>query len=148
MTVYRWDPFADLASVRRDMSRLLDDTRIPVRGSSELHRESRVLGLPLDAYVTSQEVVITAAVPGLDPDEVEVALQGDTLTIRGEFRRPLENVEYIFQERPYGVFQRSVKINIGIDPDRAEASFDKGILTIILPKSAPARSRTIEVKPG
>jgi HSP20 family protein len=136
----------DLYSLRREMSRLMEEGFTPSRFTRMIRPEERRMRLPLDAYATSEEIVITAAVPGLDPDDAEITLEGDTLHIRGEFRAPLENVDYLFQERPYGPFSRSVTINVPINAERAEAKFDKGILTIILPKTAEAKTRVIEVK--
>jgi HSP20 family protein len=126
----------------------MDESWIPSRITRMVEPEMRTLRLALDAYATDEEVVITAAVPGLDPDQVEITLEDALLTISGEFRAPLENVRYLFQERPYGRFSRSVKINVEIDAERAEAKFDKGILMVILPKSERAKAKVIEVKSG
>jgi HSP20 family protein len=101
--------------------------------------------LPLDAYVTEEEIVITAPVPGLDPDNVEITIDDDTLTIKGTLNPSLENVEYLFQERPYGQFSRSVKINVPVEADQAEAKFENGVLTLILPKSTEARTKVIKI---
>ena len=76
--------------------------------------------LPLDAYVTADEIVVLANMPGVKPEEVEITIEGDTLTIRGERPRPLENVDYVMQERPFGKFQRTLNINIPVDANKAE----------------------------
>jgi HSP20 family protein len=146
MSILRWDPMDELDTFRREMSRLMDAGMSPFRSGRMARGDRGVMALPLDAYSTDQEIVITAAIPGLEPDDIELTMEEQTLTIRGEFRAPLENVNYLFQERPYGQFSRSVTINVPIDADRAEAKFDKGILTIILPKAEHARARVIEVK--
>jgi HSP20 family protein len=146
MSILRWDPMDDFDSIRREMSRLMDAGMSPFRSGRMSRGERGAMALPLDAYSTDEEIVITAAVPGLDPDEIELTLEDQALTIRGEFRAPIENVNYLFQERPYGPFSRSVTINVPIDADRAEAKFDKGILTIILPKAEHARAKVIQVK--
>ena len=72
-------------------------------------------------------------------------MEGDTLTIKGEINSPLENVEYLFQERPYGPFSRSVKINVPVEVGQAEAKFENGVLTLILPKSKEARAKVIKI---
>jgi HSP20 family protein len=138
----------DLYALRREMARRMGGSWVPSRITQMVNPEEREMRLPLDAYATDEEVVITAAVPGLDPDQVEITLEDDLLTISGEFRAPLENVRYLFQERPYGRFSRSVKINVAIDAERAEAKFEKGILMVILPKSERAKPKVIEVKAG
>lgn len=146
MTILRWDPMDDLYVLRREMARRMGESWVPSRITQIIEPEERALRLPLDAYATDEEVVITAAVPGLDPDQVDITLADDLLTISGVLRAPLENVRYLFQERPYGKFSRSVRINVGIDAERAEAKFEKGILMVILPKSERARPKVIEVK--
>ena len=148
MTILRWDPLDELYAFRREMARRMDASWVPARVVRMVEPGDRALRLPLDAYATDEEVVITAAVPGLDPDQVEISLEDDLLTISGKFQAPLENVRYLFQERPYGSFSRSVKINVDIDADRAEAKFEKGILMVILPKAERARPKVIEVKAG
>ena len=146
MSILQWDPIEELFSVRREMSRLVQEGLPSFRSGLPSRQGDRIMRLPLDAYATDEEIVITAAVPGLSPDDVEVSLEGTTLTVRGEFRAPLENVDYLFQERPFGLFRRSVTINVPIEVEQAEAKFDNGILTIILPKAAQARPKVIEVK--
>jgi HSP20 family protein len=128
------------------MSRLMEDSWLPHRFTQMVRPEERVMRLPLDAYTTDEELVITAAVPGLNPDDVEIVMEDDVLTIKGKFRAPLENATYLFRERPYGRFSRSVTINVPVDADQAEAKFDKGVLTVILPKLERARPKVIEVK--
>ena len=143
MTILRWDPMDDFHSVRREMNRLMHEA--PPMRWARMVRGGDVLRLPLDAYVTEEEIVITAPVPGLDPESGEITLDDDTLTIKGELNSPLENVEYLFQERPYGAFSRSVKINVPVEVDQAEAKFEKGVLTLVLPKSQEARTKVIKI---
>jgi len=146
MTILRWNPAEELYSLRREMSRLMEDSWLPYRLTQMVRPEERVMRLPLDAYTTDEELVITAAVPGLNPDDVEIVMEDDVLTIKGELRAPLENVTYLFQERPYGRFSRSVTVNVPVDAGQAEAKFDKGVLTVILPKLERVRPKVIEVK--
>ncbi len=111
------------------------------RGRGE--RETR---LPLDVYTTPSEIVLMANVPGLKPEDVSITLEGDTLSISGEIKPPMDNVDYIFQERPYGKFGRTLTINVPVDVEKTEATFDNGVLTITLPKSEAARPKTIKVE--
>jgi HSP20 family protein len=143
MSILRWDPVDDFYSLRREMNRLVNETS-PLRWARMIRGEN-AMHLPLDAYVTEEEIVITAPVPGLDPKNVDITLESDTLTIKGEINPPLENVEYLFQERPYGVFSRSVKINVPVEVDQAEAKFENGVLTLVLPKSKEARPKVIKI---
>lgn len=140
-TTVRWSPRRELVSLREAMDRLLEESlaekRVSRRGEARL---------PIDVYTTAEEIVVTAAVPGVLPEEVEVILEGETLTIRSELPAPLENVEYIFQERPYGRFSRVLTLNVPVDVDNIEATFNNGLLTLTLPKAAPVQSKTIKVK--
>ena len=140
-TTVRWSPRRELVSLREAMDRLFEETLADkqIRGQGEAR-------LPIDVYTTPSEIILRAAVPGVPPDEVEVTLEGDTLTIRGEVPGPLENVEYIFQECLYGRFSRALTLNVPIDVDNIEATFEHGMLTLTLPKTTPAQPRTIKVK--
>ena len=138
-TTVRWSPRRELVSLREAMERVLDEN-LGEKGLGE--RKGR---LPIDVYTTTSEIVIVAAVPGLSAEQVEVTLEDNTLTIRGELPPPLENVEYIFQERPFGRFSRALTLNVPIDADNVEATFDNGMLTLTLPKSVPTEPKTIKV---
>ena len=101
--------------------------------------------LPLDVYSTAEEIVLTASVPGLTPDEIGINIDGDRLTIEGELRAPLENVDYIFRERTYGKFTRVLTLNVAVDAEKAEAEFENGVLTLILPKAEASKPKMIKV---
>ena len=139
----RWDPFREAVSLREAMDRLFEDSFTPARGQTD--GKERVYRLPLDAYVTADEIIVLANMPGVKPEEVEITIEGDTLTIRGERPRPLENVDYVMQERQYGKFQRTLNINIPVDANKAEARYENGLLTLVIPKAEAAKPRVIQV---
>jgi HSP20 family protein len=85
-------------------------------------------------------------VPGLKPEDVEITLEGDTLTIKGEFKQPLENVQYLMNERLSGSFMRTLTINVPVQADKAEARFEDGVLTLVLPKAEEVRPKVIKVQ--
>jgi HSP20 family protein len=139
-----WDPITDMVTMQQAMDRLFEDSwerRMP-----GWRRGERVAALPLDVYSTADELVIQASVPGLSPDDVEVTIEGETLTIKGETRAPLDNVEYHIQERRYGPFSRTLTLNVPVQADQAEAVFDKGVLTLTIPKAQEVRPKVIKVK--
>lgn len=146
MTMISWDPVKDLVSFRSAMDRLIEESVVPGWSGRERKATERVLRLPVDAYVTENELVIKAAVPGLKPDEVEITLEGDKLSIKGELQAPLENVEYLLNERPYGAFARNFTLNMPVDVENTEAKFENGLLTLVLPKAEEARPRVIKIK--
>ena len=107
---------------------------------------SRRARLPIDAYATDNEIVVTTSIPGINPEEVEITLEGESLTIRGEIAPRLENVRNIFAERFHGPFSRTLQLNVPVDIDNIEATFDKGVLTLVLPKAEEARPKVIKVQ--
>jgi HSP20 family protein len=139
--VIRWSPARQLVRLSDAMDRMFDET-----WARPFARSEREFRLPLDVYTTPSEIVLTANVPGLKPEDVQVTLEGDTLSIYGEFKAPMENVEYIFQERSYGKFNRKLTINVPVDANKVEATFDSGVLTVTLPKAEAARPKTIKVE--
>jgi HSP20 family protein len=137
----------NLESLREEMGRWVEGGMSPLRSIGLARSGDRPMRLPLDAYTTDDEIVITAGVPGLQPEDIEITMEGDTLTIQGEFPKPLENVEYLFRERPQGRFRRSLTVNAPIVVEEAEAKFDNGILRLILPKAPEARPKVITITP-
>lgn len=144
MAMNRWDPFRDVVTLREAMDRLFEDSYAPARRTREDGGQRR-FRLPLDAYVTPEEIVIMANMPGVKPEDVEITLEGDTLSIRGNRPAPLENVNYVLQERTHGEFQRTLTINVPVDADKAEAKFENGLLTLTIPKAEAAKPKTIQV---
>ncbi len=117
------------------------------RRRAEQHNHTeRVYRLPVDAYETDDSIVLTASVPGLRPEDMDITLDGDTLIIRGEVNGVQEDVKYLLRERFHGKFERRLAINLPVDIQGAEATFDHGVLTLVLPKAEEARPRRIEVK--
>jgi len=133
-----WDPFMDLATMRRAMEPLFDE--------GWERRGERVATLPVDVYSTAGELVIQASVSGLGPDDVEITIESEMLTIRGEAKAPLDNVDYYIQERGYGPFSRRLTLNVPVQADQAEAVFDRGVLTLTIPKAEEVRPKVIKVK--
>lgn len=139
-------PFREMMSLREAMDRLFEESFVRPWSTWRRGTPEEPLRLPVDVYTTPDEIVVVASVPGLLPEEVDISIQGDTLTIRGELRPPLDNVEYLFQERPYGPFARSLVLNIPVDVEKAEAVFENGVLTLTLPKAEEIKPKTIKVK--
>ena len=147
MSILRWDPIENLESLREEMGQWVENGMSPLRTIGLGRSGERVMRLALDAYTTDDEIVITAAVPGMEPEDIEITMEGDTLTIEGTFPKPLENVDYLFRERPRGRFSRSLTVNAPILVEEAEAKFDKGVLRLVLPKAPEARPKVISIEP-
>jgi HSP20 family protein len=110
--------------------------------------DERAYALPLDVIAKDDEYVITAAVPGLEPDDLSVEVLGETVTIRGEIKSEQNGEQdgYLLQERRYGKFSRTLNFPVELDGAKAEASVENGVLTLRVPKAETARPKTIKVK--
>ncbi len=104
----------------------------------------------VDIKETDDQLLVNAEVPGLAPEDLEVTLTGDVLTIKGEKRQESEREEsgYHLVERRYGSFQRSFKLPAEVDREKLKASHRDGVLTVTLPKAAKPAPTQVEVKGG
>jgi len=144
MAIERWDPFREVISLREAMNSLLQESF--VRPGGILAQEG-LSALPLDVSETENEFVVKASLPGIKPDDVQITVHGDTLTIRGESKVEEEKKgeHWHIRERRSGVFQRSLSLSAPVDSDKAQAEFEHGVLTLTLPKSEAAKPRQIKV---
>ena len=144
----RWDPFREAVSLRDAMDRLLEDSFVRPRGewpTLARHEQS----LALDVYETDENLVVEASMPGTKPEEVDISVVGNTLTIKAEREEQREKKEegrYYFRERRYGAFQRSIGLPVDVDADKAEATFKDGVLKLSLPKAEEAKPKRIQVQ--
>ncbi len=146
MSVSRWEPFKEFMTLRQAMDRLFEDSI--VRPGRMWAEQSGRRYFPLDVYETKDAVILRAALAGVKPDEVDISVEGNTVTIRGETQAPAEDGTYLLQEQRYGPFSRSIEVEVPLQPDKAEASFKDGILTLSIPKAEEAKPRVIKVKTG
>jgi len=144
MAIERWDPFREAVSLRDAMNSLLQESFVRPGAMSG---QDGYATLPLDVAETENEFVIKAALPGVKPDDVQITVQGDTLTIRGESKAEEEKKgeRWHVRERRFGSFQRSVTLPTPVDSDKAQAHYEHGVLTLTLPKSEAAKPRQIKV---
>ncbi len=146
--VRRPSPFGELLSLRSAMDRLFDDSFVrPARWTGAFDGGP---GLPLDVSATSDEVRVDASLPGFKPEDVEITFEEGTLTIRGEANdeREQRDGSYLLQEIRRGSFSRSVSLPDGLEPERARATFDNGVLTIRIPKAEQVKPRQIRITPA
>jgi HSP20 family protein len=148
MSITRWDPFGDIVSLREAMNNLLEESFVrPRPGASQ---PGAPAGLALDVRETPEAFVISASVPGVPAENVEITVLGDTLRIRGE--RHEERTEdgqgqrWLLRERRFGAFERTVALPTTVKADAADADFKDGVLTITLPKAEEAKPRSIPVR--
>lgn len=144
MSLMRWDPFAEMRSLREVMDRLFDESF--VQPAAWLER-TMPGDLDLDLIETGDALVVKASVPGVKPEDVDITVQNNVLTIQGETREEREAAEgrYHRRERRYGSFRRSVALPVDVNADAADARFEDGVLTITLPKTEQARAKRIPI---
>jgi len=141
-----WEPFRDLISLREAMDRLFEESF--VRPRTDWLAPAKEGTLAVDMYTTDESVVVKAAIPGVKPEDIDISITGDTLTIKGEIRAEQEVAEekYIRRECRYGAFSRSLTLPTAVVSDKAEAEFENGVLTLTLPKAEEAKTKTITIK--
>ncbi len=147
----RWDPNREMMSLRDAMDRLFDDafTRpFALNRNGGASTGSSWSSPAIDLYQTEDDVVVKAVLPGIKPDDVQINVTGDVLTIRGEVKEQDEQKDkaWHIREQRWGSFERSVALPVGVISDKANAEFENGILTITLPKSEEVKPKTITVK--
>lgn len=148
MNVIRFNPFAEMTSLREQVNRLFDEMGV-TRAASREGNGPRVYAPLLNLHETREAVVVTVDLPGVERSAIDVQLAGDTLTIRGERKWDRkEGDHYLHVERPFGTFQRSVVIGCPVEADRVSASYRDGVLTITLPKAEAHKPRKVQIEMG
>ena len=145
-TIVRFDPFKGMSSLHGCMTRMLDESARRTRQ----HEEEYVSGswIPnVDVRETKESLVLQAELPGVDPKEVQVSVENSVLSLKGarNFEKATEGEAYHRVERTYGAFERSFTLPTNVDPDRIEAAYKYGILTLTLPKREEAKPKSINI---
>lgn len=142
--IMRWEPLRDMMTLRQAMDRLFEDSFVQPAGFAV----SGASGVAMDVFETDSEVVIKAELPGVKPDEVDVSIAEDVVTVKGEHKEEKEEKEanYFRKELRYGSFSRSVRLPASVNSGKAEAVFENGVLTLTLPKAEEVKPRKINVK--
>ena len=141
MAIIRWDPFREMTQVQNQFNRLVDQ----VWGG----RQERESWLPaVDVFDTKDAVVLKAELAGMDPDDIEIEVEDNVLTIKGErkFEETVDDERYYRVERRFGSFQRSLALPQGVKPEEIAAGYGDGILTVTVPKVEEEKPKRIEVK--
>jgi len=145
MALTRWDPFAEMMDLRRTFDRWFEEPWWrPLRMAAEDGG-----GLwATDMYETDDNIVLKVAMPGVKPDDVQINLSGNTLTIQGEMKADEEAKDdrYLRREHRYGRYHRSFTLPTTVQSDRADAAFEHGVLKLTLPKSEELKPTQIPVR--
>ncbi len=143
MLADRWLPFFDVAKTLEEMDRAFDRIGRPLG----LRSVPRGTFPPINVYEQDEAVVVTAEVPGVKPDELELTVLGDSVALKGQRREEPSNGDRMYrQERAAGLFTRTVTLPASIDPDSVHAEYRDGILRVRMAKAEQAKARKIEIK--
>lgn len=169
MSISRWDPWGDIISLRQAMNNLLEESFVRPRSGLM----SQTSGLAVDLHESGDDYILSVSLPGVSPDDVNISILGDTLTVSGERREEWSNQpqnqenqqdqeyqqdqqnqqnqrsdqgRWLIRERRFGRFERTVTLPSAINADQASADFKNGVLTITLPKAEEAKPKSIQVR--
>lgn len=143
----RPSPFSELVTLRQAMDRLFDDTVF--RPFTAYVGNGDFTRLPVDVRTTPDALLVEASLPGFAPDDVEITVENGTLTIRAEDKRDesREDGDWVVREIYRGSVMRTVTLPTGLEADRAEATFDNGVLRLRIPKAEEVKPRQIRIQP-
>jgi HSP20 family protein len=148
MALVRWEPVREISSIQSEMNRLFNsffDT--PTTGNGGTARR----WLPaMDVVETDDHFVLTADLPGLGEEDVNIEIEENVLTVSGERKAEHEEKRegFVRVERSYGSFRRSLTLPEGVDAEAVSANFDKGVLEIRIPKPEQRKPRKVEIQVG
>ncbi len=143
----RPSPFSELVTLRQAMDRLFDDTVF--RPYSAFNGSAEMARLSLDIRTTPEALLVEAALPGVSPEDVDITVENGTLTIRAEDRteRSGEEAGWLVREIARGTLMRTVTLPTGLEAEKAEATFEHGVLKLRIPKAEQVKPRQIQIRP-
>jgi HSP20 family protein len=141
----RWDPFQDMLSLREAMNQLMEESFVRPNGA-----RGQNFVPALDLSETKDGYLVEAAVPGLKPEDLEITLENNVLTIKGETRQESEDKQrnYHRVERRFGSFQRTITLPNTVKADAIKAEMEHGVLKLEIPKAEEVKPRKIAVNVG
>jgi len=142
MALVRWNPATELDAFRRQMDRLFDE----MTGDRALTPQWGQL--PIELNDAGDNLELKAQVPGMNPDDLDVTVNRDSVTISGEYRHENEAQNSYGSEFQYGKFSRTIGLPVGIQQDNVQADYSNGILTLHLPKIEQARNQQVKINLG
>ena len=145
-TLVRWNPMRDMMSLRNEMNRLFEQAFEEMPPSR--WQPSTNWGLAVDVSENDEAFVITASVPGVKQDDLEITISDNVLTIKGEFKvdETIEEEKYHIRERRYGSFGRSLTLPVAVKADEVDASYENGVLKLEVPKAEEVKPRRIQIQ--
>ena len=149
MAIMRWDPYGELLSMQRDMDRIFG--RLGVRGGEGDGGQNAAWMPRIEAKRTGDDLVIRAELPGLKPEDVDISLEDNVLTVKGERKseEQRDDENYMIREFSYGSFERSMVLPDNVKPEDIRADYADGVLTVTVPKAMEeAKPKTTKIPVG
>ena len=144
MAIVRWEPFRDMLASQREFDRLFREAFSP---ATDGELSTRTWAPPVDIYEDGDSLVLKAELPGVNPDDVDIRVENNTLYLKGErkFEKEVKEQNYHRVERSYGSFTRTFSLPNSIDADKVAANYKNGVLVLTMPKKEEAKPKTIKV---
>jgi HSP20 family protein len=145
MAIVQWGPLRDFSNSDRQFARLFQEAFSPVAGQGEV--STRTWAPAVDIYENGDNLVLKAELPGVNPDDVEIRVEDNTLYLKGErkFDSDVKEQDYHRVERTYGTFTRTFSLPNSIDAEKVAAEYKDGVLTLTMPKKEEAKPKTIKI---
>jgi HSP20 family protein len=146
--ITRFNPLSEMVTLRSAMDRLFDDSFVSPFTLRTFNGEAAAPAM--DVHETADDLVVTAALPGLKAEDVDITITGQSLTLKGEFKEDerVERGQYLYRERRFGTFQRQLQLPVRVQSEAATATFEDGVLALRIPKAEEVKPRQIQVKPA
>jgi len=145
MLLQRWDPFNELRQMQDTMNRLW-------RGftPSTFDHEMESWSVPLDVVQEGDNIIVQASLPGVNPEDIQVTIEENVLTIKGQTKTEREQTDgdYLMRERRTGSFHRSLRLPDTVDTAKAEPYYEHGVLTVTIPKAEAKKAKQLTIKVG
>jgi HSP20 family protein len=143
MVLRRWEPFQELRQMQGNMNRLWRD--LGHGGGEEGNVEN--WAIPLDVVQEGDNIVVKSSVPGVSPEDIDVFVENDVLTIKGHTKEEREHQEgnYLMRERRSGSFYRALRLPDTVDSDKAQSHYENGVLSITFPKMESKKARRLQI---
>jgi HSP20 family protein len=151
----RWDPFQDLRDAQDEMAQMTQMSQmlahaLGLQGQPQGSGTATAWAPALDISERKDAYLVTVELPGVEAEDLDITMEDGLLTIQGERQFTSESTEQQFHrvERRYGAFRRSITLPAQVQAEQIQASFDNGVLQIVVPKAEEAKPKRIQVRPG
>src|SRR5918998_3211580 len=146
MVLRRWNPLRELRQMQENVDRMWRN--FGQEGGEAGNVEN--WAIPLDVVQEGDNIVVKASVPGVNPEDIDVSIENDVLTVKGQTKEEREQQEgnYLMRERRSGSFYRALRLPDTVDSDKAQPHYENGILSISFPRMESKRAKRLQITGG